>query len=624
MYDLVRIEDQRLAAAFYFALHDTLVANDMDQATRIAYGRKRYRVVTLKGDVIEMSGTMSGGGRTQFRGKMGEKVKTKTAQSHNTSIGGNTTVEDLDDIRAKAQTLQDEINYIQQQQGERNKRLTELKASLPREEAKLKRFKTDITTYAQQIPALESQLEEQRKIMEQTRSDPQKVAELNKKIADRKKIFDKCKADTKKFNDQIDEVAQQIKVITEDKIESVEKSIENLNKQIKKLSNQATKLKVDIATSERNVKKAEENIATMKEEITQAQNDLLRMNEERDQAEKDVTEIEKRLQEVIKEISQTQNGSSETKKEVIALQKQESDAKLHRVEIEQSVQKIERGIREFKSSIPVYKKRLDPLKLHEILHEDPPQPLKTYTDDELAAYDVSEVQYRIEVLEGELKSKTPNLNVIEEYEKKREVYVDRMKVLEDITNKRNEMRKLYEDVKKRRYTEFMQGFNIITHKLKEMYQMITQGGNADLELVDSMDPFSEGISFSVRPPRKSWKNISNLSGGEKTLSSLALVFALHYYKPSPLYFMDEIDAALDFKNVSIVANYIKDRTKNAQFIIISLRSNMFELADYLTGIYKVDDCTDSITIENIPPKSIGSASQVSDFFSLFVGVFILF
>lgn len=62
--------------------------------------------------------------------------------------------------------------------------------------------------------------------------------------------------------------------------------------------------------------------------------------------------------------------------------------------------------------------------------------------------------------------------------------------------------------------------------------------------------------FSVRPPKKSWKKIFNLSGGEKTLSSLALVFALHHYKPTPLYFMDEIDAALDFKNVSIVACYI--------------------------------------------------------------------
>lgn len=96
--------------------------------------------------------------------------------------------------------------------------------------------------------------------------------------------------------------------------------------------------------------------------------------------------------------------------------------------------------------------------------------------------------------------------------------------------------------------------------------------------------------------KKSWKNIANLSGGEKTLSSLALVFALHHYKPTPLYVMDEIDAALDFKNVSIVGHYVKDRTKDAQFIIISLRNNMFELADRLVGIYKTDNCTKSITI----------------------------
>jgi structural maintenance of chromosome 4 len=101
--------------------------------------------------------------------------------------------------------------------------------------------------------------------------------------------------------------------------------------------------------------------------------------------------------------------------------------------------------------------------------------------------------------------------------------------------------------------------SVISLKLKEMYQMITLGGDAELELVDTCDPFAEGILFQVRPPKKSWKNIANLSGGEKTLSSLALVFALHHYKPTPLYVMDEIDAALDFKNVSIVANYIKVR-----------------------------------------------------------------
>lgn len=168
--------------------------------------------------------------------------------------------------------------------------------------------------------------------------------------------------------------------------------------------------------------------------------------------------------------------------------------------------------------------------------------------------------------------------------------------LDQITSERNEARKEHEDLRRLRLEKFMDGFSIITLKLKEMYQMITLGGDAELELVDSLDPFSEGIVFSVRPPKKSWKNIANLSGGEKTLSSLALVFALHHYKPTPLYVMDEIDAALDFKNVSIVAHYIKERTKNAQFIIISLRNNMFELADRLVGIYKTNNCTKSVTI----------------------------
>jgi ABC-type multidrug transport system ATPase subunit len=140
----------------------------------------------------------------------------------------------------------------------------------------------------------------------------------------------------------------------------------------------------------------------------------------------------------------------------------------------------------------------------------------------------------------------------------------------------------------------MSGFATISLKVKELFRMISMGGDAELEIVDCFDPFASGIEFTVRPARKTWKQISYLSGGEKTLSSLALVFALHYFKPSPFYVMDEIDAALDFKNVSIIANYIKERTKNTQFIIISLRSNMFELADSLLGVYKVDNMSYSI------------------------------
>ena len=216
----------------------------------------------------------------------------------------------------------------------------------------------------------------------------------------------------------------------------------------------------------------------------------------------------------------------------------------------------------------------------------------------LESADKEQIKYDIAVLEEERDrlKKICNLDTIRQYREKEQEYQERLTELEKATDVRNTCREKLEELRKKRLDEFMAGFARITLKLKEMYQMITLGGDAELELVDSLDPFSEGVVFSVRPPKKSWKHIANLSGGEKTLSSLALVFALHHYKPTPLYVMDEIDAALDFRNVSIVGNYIKERTRNAQFIIISLRNNMFELADRLTGVYKTHNVTKTITI----------------------------
>ena len=214
-----------------------------------------------------------------------------------------------------------------------------------------------------------------------------------------------------------------------------------------------------------------------------------------------------------------------------------------------------------------------------------------------------DIEQRMQEIEAQLDSMKDevNLKAIDEYYSKHTEYLHRIALVETLSHQRDEARSVYFTLRKRRTDEFMAGFNTISLRLKELYQMLTLGGDAELELVDSLDPFGEGVLFSVRPPRKSWKQIANLSGGEKTLSSLALVFALHAYKPTPLYVMDEIDAALDFRNVSIVGNYLTERTKDSQFIVISLRNNMFELADRLVGIYKTSNTTKSITID---PKKL--------------------
>ncbi|KAH8413188.1 hypothetical protein KR009_008686 [Drosophila setifemur] len=599
LYDLVQVEDERVRTAFYFALRNTLVGEDLEQGTRIAYGRDRYRVVTLRGEMIETTGTMSGGGNRSIRGKMGTQVRTKTAESADSS---QVSQKALEDMQIQAEELQTRINYCQEQQGQLEREVQTLQINQQRDESEYKRLGLSITSLEQQMASNLKQCEAQRQRMLKKTTDEAAVKEREEQIEEAKQELDQAQLAEQAVSSQIEEVQKQYDALRNDNVKPVEVKIKKVENQIQKLSAHVRSMNVALATAERNIEKITANNNNLRENIKTAEEKLRTLSDERTQCQEKKEELVKDAELADKAIGNAKSQSSDIKKEIDELTKEENKRNIERIEIDTNMQTAAGKMNEVKSDIPKWKAQLKPLQLNEIPGETEPQaPLKELTEEELDAESLEDMQYKQTLLEEQLKKK-PNLGCIKEFNEKRNIYLDRVRVLEDITSKRNEMRDKYEEVRKRRYKEFMDGFSIITRKLKEMYQMITLGGDAELELVDSMDPFTEGVNFTVRPPKKSWKYISNLSGGEKTLSSLALVFALHYYKPSPLYFMDEIDAALDFKNVSIVGHYIKERTKNAQFIIVSLRVNMFELANYLVGIYKVSDCTDSITLLNNPPQ----------------------
>ncbi|KAH8377378.1 hypothetical protein KR093_005173, partial [Drosophila rubida] len=606
LYDLVHVEDERVKTAFYMALRNTLVADDLEQGSRIAYGRERFRVVTLRGEIIEQTGTMSGGGNRPIRGKMGTEVRTKTAESADNS---NCSQKDLEDMQQQAEELQSRINYCQEQQGRLEREQQMLQANLQRGESEQKRLAVSIKSLEQQMASNMKQVEAQRKKMLASTTDAAAVQEREAQIETAREELTECEQKEKAMSDKIKQVQDEYDSLRADNVKPLEAQLKKTTNQYDKLAGNIRSLTVALTTAQRSIERLEKNNVNLQENIKQAEDKLRSLSEERQQCQERKEQLEKEVAESEEAIGSAKSQSSDIKKEIDQLNKQENQRNMERIELETKMQAAATKMNEVKSDIPRWQQQLKPLKLNEIPGEtEPPAPLKTLTEEELEAENLEDMQYKQTLLEEQLKKK-PNLGFIKEFTDKRLVYLDRVRVLEDITSKRNEMRDKYEEVRKRRYTEFMEGFNIITRKLKEMYRMITLGGDADLELVDSMDPFTEGVQFTVRPPKKSWKYISNLSGGEKTLSSLALVFALHYYKPSPLYFMDEIDAALDFKNVSIVGHYIKERTKNAQFIIVSLRVNMFELSNYLVGIYKVDDCTDSVTLVNHPPEQMPPATQ---------------
>lgn len=487
-----------------------------------------------------------------MRGRMGQKVQTKTGSSR-VSMSDR----DLDALGQTAQAMQGRINDYQHRQGILDNEIKQLALSIRQKEQEVNRLEVQVRSFIEQIPRLKDQVARQKRKADATKSDVAKTAALEERVNTCKIEFQTKEDEVEQIQSQIDALNKQIKAISDKKVTELKVKIENITKQIQKLTSNINKLTVEINTADRNIKKAQERIENAKTDITDAENSMRQMAEEREQCLKDIEDLSNRIDKIKKDIKEATTDSSATKKEIDKLQKEESDGKMKRLEIEEKQKTIEKNLHEQSAKIAAWQQKIKSLKLHEIPNENMPDPpFKTYTDEELRNKDPHNTQYEVTSCEEKLASDKPNLGAIEEYNNKRIVYMNRVKVLEDATMKRNEMREAFDTVRKNRFTEFTEGFKIISQKLKEMYQMITLGGDAELELVDSLDPFTEGINFSVRPPKKSWKNITNLSGGEKTLSSLALVFALHYYKPSPLYFMDEIDAALDFKNVSIVANYI--------------------------------------------------------------------
>lgn len=588
LFDLVQVSDETVRPAFYFALRDTLVANDLDQATRIAYGRTRYRVVTLGGQLIDQSGTMSGGGSRVCKGRMGSKV-----------------ISDIDpqDMQRMEQQLQqraEEAKHCQQTKLKLEETIDKLKKSLDEVTFALEKFTMEIKSLTEQEASLKHQEKEQEKKVKDAAPDEKQLKKMEKSVAAFKKEYEKAQAEASKVEEEVHRLHKQIMDIGGTKLKAAESRINVVQTQIDQIAGNITRANVAVKTAKRNAAKTETRVQSLKEDIEENSANIEKLEAEFKKIEEEainVVQAYEKSQAAMKEVEDT---VAEIKKAIADLEKKEQELQKDEIEIKHEVEHYDNIVRENMQKIRHWKKELGRLSLHQIDEEEKEQ-LETLEAGQLEDVDKEDIEYQITILEEKMSEMKPNMAAIAEYRKKEDQYLKRVRELDEITELRNEQRKYNEELRKQRLNEFMSAFIIITTKLKEMYQMITLGGDAELELVDSLDPFSEGIVFSVRPPKKSWKNISNLSGGEKTLSSLALVFALHHYKPTPLYVMDEIDAALDFKNVSIVANYIKERTKNAQFIIISLRNNMFELADRLIGIYKTYDCTKSVTIN---PKKI--------------------
>ncbi|XP_070267386.1 structural maintenance of chromosomes protein 1B isoform X1 [Myotis yumanensis] len=191
-----------------------------------------------------------------------------------------------------------------------------------------------------------------------------------------------------------------------------------------------------------------------------------------------------------------------------------------------------------------------------------------------------------------LRTAAPNLRALENLKTVRDKFQESTDAFEASRKEARMCRQEFEQVKKRRYDLFSQCFEHISVSIDQIYKKLCRNNSAQafLSPENPEEPYLEGIGYNCVAPGKRFMPMDNLSGGEKCVAALALLFAVHSFRPAPFFVLDEVDAALDNTNIGKVASYIKEQTQEQfQMIIISLKEEFYAKADALIGIYPEHD-----------------------------------
>ncbi|WKX98391.1 hypothetical protein Q1695_013798 [Nippostrongylus brasiliensis] len=656
LFDLIDIPDPRLRKVFYSTVFDTLVVDTLKEATDLSCRDRSLRIVTLLGQVVDSSGTVSGGGAPKY-GLMGNKEKGKAEQALREAQSRLPAMtKELDEKNAKLAETSTSCRQMEQ-------RIFTLCSDANRLRTQFNACDNEILKLTERISHMEKQVVYVSEQLQKNLADENEVAAKKAEIEAATAEREECAKEVAAAKAKVDVVAAKVKSIFYEFVQKYLDEADTAKKRRQEIDEQALKERVSIDLNEHNMEKVRNRIKFLEKSLAEKKAKEEKLVEEEESVPKQLnqlktvqSELKAKLEEVEEFLKNTRQRREDFNRDELKYVKElkvcsddlaEKDAQLkgllsdadkirkqiesltlhqtqdfdiipkeknysQEINMDDSLladlaplvkEGINEGEKKGKKGKQKEKKGSDD---SEEMLESPDGTVPRLTREEVEELDREHIKFTLANIEQkQLSTRTDiNMHVINDYKEKLKKLEAERSVLEAAKETMEEHMAVLDNMRRDRLVEFMDGFEKIGLGLKEMYQMITLGGDASLDLKDSMDPFTQGIQFMVRPPKKSWKQIENLSGGEKTLASLSLVFALHHYRPTPLYVMDEIDAALDFRNVSIIAHYIKDRTKNAQFVIISLRNNMFELGDRLIGIYKTHDRSQNVVVDPLAVNNV--------------------
>ncbi len=553
--------DQVFKDVIYFVFGDTLIVESFEDAKALGIGS--YRMVSLEGDLFEKSGVITGG-------KISKEVR----------LGSKYYKEKLADLQKREEEIRQRKEALE-------KSLQGLKEKLIEKEGVLKiseKYKKDFENKLLDITNKRNSLKDkkQRGILY--------IEDIKLKLEQKKTLLHKEREEIVFYEKKLENLQTKRLSIIDSYISSgaleIKKELDELLNNIKLKEKALNELRLKINDLENNIKSLinskEEKIISI-DQSAKLRNELIN----------DINSLTLEKNIIEEEIKKNNGAFYSLYKEKEAIEKEISDLNslLGSLKIREEALKEEIS----KINVEISKEESRVNSLQESLQE------KGYDNKDLShLIKESKLKEKLGNILKEIESIGPvNLKSFEDYEELDKRYKDYKERLEKLTHEKSTIKALIDEIDTKKYKVFMEAFRSINSNFKRIYASISFNGRAFMSLENEEDPFKGGINITVKPRGKDVQYVEAISGGEKTIAALSLIFAIQDYSPSIFYYFDEVDAHLDEANATLLGNLIKERSKKSQFIVVTLREGLAKFANRFIGVSAKDGISRVFTLRSL-------------------------
>ncbi len=554
--------DRKYAGIAVHLLGRTVVMDQMDSAIQVSRKYKNtFRIVTLEGELFHAGGSISGGSMNRHASLMGREKEIRQ--------------------------LEEDAKVLEQEQA----RLTESASKLEKEQENIEFAilkSGDILRENKEIMiVIEQDMAHNQALIQDISTGKARLLE------ERNEIEDKICVSQKETERITSDIAEQEKIIEEQrtKINQLEQNFEKVMIQKQEIANQIIAITVEKSALEKDIDVMTDKISALQGSCAQDKTHVeLRSSE--------IADIQNKNEQFAAEIETKRTGIASMQRQLEKFQEAIQDLLGEKSDFEEKSRAMQTRSKELRENVYQLTNDYNRLETKKVkLDVEQENALNRLWDEyELTFSDALSYQKedlgsmiavnkKIAELKGKIRELgNVNVDAIEEFKTVKERFEFLTAQRDDLEKAKMDLHALIEEMTKIMKEQFSEKFEQINRYFKTTFVELFGGGSAELALTDAQNILECGINIDVQPPGKKLQSLSLLSGGERALSAIALLFAILRTRPTPFCFLDEIEAALDDVNVYRFADYVKNYSKKTQFIIVTHRRGTMESADVIYGV----------------------------------------